>query len=110
MAMGMITITPQRALAVDFTWPYATLSTLCFFTTEPPPLPKSYSLIWPFTYESWITLGISLVVLGIASFAILTAKPKTTDVWDLVSCYQYLVMIIFEQSTFVSAILQNSTL
>ncbi len=48
MALGMITITPSRALTVDFTWPYATLAILCFFTTEPPPLPKSYSLVWPF--------------------------------------------------------------
>ena len=60
MAIGMLTQTSLRDMAVDFSYPYF-YTRMGFFTKKPPTIPKLYAMFWPFKMEVWMSLAVALV-------------------------------------------------
>ena len=61
MAAGAITATRIRATAVDFSYPYYFIR-IGFFTRKPWPLPKTFSIFWPFQESVWISLAMTMTL------------------------------------------------
>ena len=95
IALGVITVTPERGKVVDFSWPYQMTSILSFFAHEPPPYPKSYGLVWPFTFNAWIGIVIAITVFIVTTwilFNIIQKNQHSGNETFLVVC------IVLEQS------------
>lgn len=65
MAVGSLFISEQRMSVADFSYPY-TWQDVTFSTKKPGRLPRGMNFMWPFSYQVWISIAISIVVLTIA--------------------------------------------
>ncbi len=115
MAMGWITRTGVRATAVDFAYPYfvspvGLISRYFVFVNttlpqipcniwlfrKPTPLPKYTAIVWPFSPEVWISVGVSLEAFVIIYWAFSLIGPVgygiDFDFWD--SCSQAMMVLL----------------
>ncbi len=63
----MITITAERATAVDFSWPYME-ETAGLLSHRPGYLPKWQALFWPFDTFTWLAVLVALIGFPIGLF------------------------------------------
>ncbi len=117
--MGWITRTGVRATAVDFAYPYFVspvgLISRCFVLTphcnrynlclfrKPTPLPKYTAILWPFSSEVWISVGVSLgaFVFIYWAFSLLGPVGYGIDFGFGDSCSQA-IMVLLSKGTYIS--------
>ena len=64
LAGGAITITQGRGTAVDFAYPYFE-TRLGIISQKPSPLPRYQAIFWPFSFETWIVLLITVILFSV---------------------------------------------
>nr|XP_015925655.2 glutamate receptor ionotropic, kainate 2 isoform X3 [Parasteatoda tepidariorum] len=74
LAIGDLTITLERELAVDFTMPFMNLGISILFKKPVKSSPKLFSFLAPFSFEVWVYmatayLGVSLLLFVLARFS-----------------------------------------
>jgi hypothetical protein len=55
---------------VDFSYPYQDSPVVSFMSHEPGQLPKAMGLIWPFTENVWISLGVGTIIFALSMFLV----------------------------------------
>ena len=73
--MGMITLTPQRDTAVDFSYPYF-FNRLGFISKKPGPLPKLTAILWPYQTIVWITIAVSVPFFSLIFWSFLKLQDE----------------------------------
>ena len=73
--MGIITLTPQRDTAVDFSYPYF-FNRLGFISKKPGPLPKLMAILWPYQTIVWITMAVSVPFFSLIFWTFLKLQDE----------------------------------
>jgi hypothetical protein len=63
-------MTPERATVVEFSFPYQDSPVVSFVSHEPGKLPKAMGLIWPFTVNVWISLGVGTIIVALSIYLV----------------------------------------
>ena len=79
--MGIITLTPQRNTAVDFSYPYF-FNRLGFISKKPLPLTKLMAIMWPYHKIVWATMAVTLPFFSLIfwSFSMIQQEGMTTNI------------------------------
>ena len=73
--MGIITLTPQRDTAVDFSYPYF-FNRLGFISKKPGPLSKLMAILWPHQTFVWITMAVSVPFFALIFWTFLNLQEE----------------------------------
>ena len=73
--MGIITLTPQRDTAVDFSYPYF-FNRLGFISKKPGPLSKLTAILWPYQTFVWITMALSVPFFALIFWTFLKLQEE----------------------------------
>ena len=73
--MGIITLTPQRDTAVDFSYPYF-FNRLGFISKKPGPLSKLMAILWPYQTFVWITMAVSVPFFSLIFWTFLNLQNE----------------------------------
>ena len=79
LAMGEITKTLIREMAVDFSYPYF-VTRVGFFTSKPYPLPRIRAIIWPLETYLWLCLGMTLPIFSLVYWILATFQSGSGNV------------------------------
>ncbi|KAF8793891.1 glutamate receptor ionotropic, kainate glr-3-like [Argiope bruennichi] len=91
MAIGTIFISEKRMSVAAFSYPY-TWQDVTFSTRKPGRLPKGMDFMWPFSYQVWICIAISIIVLTIAY------RISMTKAYPLPKIFFGIIGILLRQS------------
>ncbi|XP_066974897.1 ionotropic receptor 21a-like [Macrobrachium rosenbergii] len=81
-----------RWMEVDFSYPYNFMPA-CFVAPSPKPLINWQSPLLPFAWDTWVSIGISLLVCGIVVYLVasFSHNPEARDFQSLSYNYLYIV-------------------
>jgi hypothetical protein len=84
LAMGAIAISLARASVVDFSYPSEDGPEVSFMSHEPGQLPKAMGLLWPFTENVWICMGVGTIIVALS--LCLVSRNLTVNYMSFVTC------------------------
>ena len=109
MAMGDITRTLIREMAVDFSYPYF-VTRVGFFTKKPYPLPRIEAIVWPFRKYLWLCLGMTLPLFSLAYWILAKVITRSRNVASGELVDHVVRILVYQSKQNISSLLSYACL